>query len=423
MNLKIAAAVAVLSAAACTKKAPPDAEGAPSPSYAPETVEAAVPPAPVSLVAPRTTDGSIALSNLDSQIRARQAIVERRPDDVDAANTLVLFLLARGQYRGSVADYEHADALAVALVERHPESGDAHLTHAATLGTFHLFARVLDEAAAAEKAGAAGPEVGHARATALMGQGRFDEADATGVWRDTSHLDSSDLASAAVLAGERGLDAESDRLFDRARVEYRDVSPFPVAWADFQRGWLLERHGDRARARLYLAEAHAVLPLFPHAAVHLAGLETPDRARVLLEPLLGKSDDPEVDVAYADALRRLGRIEDAKPFVDRARARYDVLLKTHLEAFADHASAFYLGMGHDPARALELARANAENRGTEAAIDALMVAALAAGAREEACAAAARGALLRYATPAFRETVRTARVGCPDTSPSRSPSP
>jgi hypothetical protein len=62
--------------------------------------------------------------------------------------------------------------------------------------------------------------------------------------------------------------------------------------------------------------------------------------------------------------------------------------------------------------ALDLAKRNAGNRRTEAALDFLIVAGLAAGARDEACAAALPGATLRYATPAFRATVETTRRGC-----------
>src|SRR5262249_2210251 len=131
------------------------------------------------------------------------------------------------------------------------------------------------------------------------------------------------------LAGERGMAEESEKLFEAARAKYRDVSPFPIAWMDFQRGSVLERHGDRARAKLYFAEAHAILPGFAHPAVHLAGLESPSAALPILEPLVGKTDDPQVDAAYADALRRVGRADDAKAPVARAKARYEQLVKAH----------------------------------------------------------------------------------------------
>jgi tetratricopeptide (TPR) repeat protein len=371
------------------------------------------------LVTPSTTAPEIALSNLNVEIRSREAMLGRNAGDVDAAGQLVELLLARGQYDGRIADYERADALAASMVKSHPESGATHLSHAGTLATFHRFADALDEIGVAEREGAPHQAVLHSRATIYMAQGRFDEAEALGLWRDPSVLDASELATAAVLAGERGHDAESEKLFEKGRTAFPDVSPFPVAWVDFQRGSWLERRGDRARAKMYFAEAHAVLPTFAHAAAHLAGLETADDGRKLLEPLLGKSDDPEIEVAYADALRRSGpadAADAAKALVDAARVRYEDLVSKHPEAFADHAAQFYLGLGHDPARALTLARLNVDNRRTEPSIDLLIVAAQAAGARDEACVAATLGGTLKYASPSFRATVALVRAGCADGS-------
>jgi tetratricopeptide (TPR) repeat protein len=192
---------------------------------------------------------------------------------------------------------------------------------------------------------------------------------------------------------------------------------------DFQRGALLERQGDRAGAKTYFEEAHAILPGFAHPAVHLAGLETPEAALEILEPIVGKTDDPQVDAAYADALRRVGRAEDAKAPLARAQARYEELLQKHPLAFADHAAQFYMGLGHDPARALVLARQNAGNRPTEPALELWLTAALLTGARDEACAAATAGESLRYATAAFRATIATTRSTCGDAAAATRASP
>jgi tetratricopeptide (TPR) repeat protein len=261
--------------------------------------------------------------------------------------------------------------------------------------------------------------VNAARRTVLMARAQFDEAAAIDAGTDPGLLDPMGLATRAVLAAERGGVAESEALFERARAKYRDVSPFPLAWMDFQRGSLLERRGDRARARLYFEEAHAALPGYAHPAVHLAGLIEPAAGVTLLAPLVGQTDDPQVDAAYADVLRRVGRSQEAKAATERARAGYDVLVARHPEAFADHAAQFYLGLGHDPTRALVLARTNAENRATEPALDLWMTAALVAGQRGEACTAAARGAALRHASSTFQTLVETTRAGCSTTVAAR----
>lgn len=412
MTLETRAALLLVCAASCGRSAPPRAEEAPPLSLeSGGPVQAAV---ATVLLPPPTTNADIALSNLDVQIRSREASVARDPDDVQTAVQLVAMLLARGQYTGRIVDYEHADALATRCVDRHPTSGEAHLARASTLETFHLFEKALGEVDAAERLRAQAGDVKHARASTYMAQGRFDEADALGLWHETQGLDATELASAGVLAGERERDAESDALFEKARSAYRDVSPFPVAWVDFQRGSLLERKGEPARAKLYFAEAHQVLPTFAHACVHLAALETPGRARDLLEPLRGKSDDPEVDAAYADVLRRLGRMGEAQPIIARVASRYEELLGRHPEAFADHAANFYLGLGGNAARAVQLARLNAANRRTEAALDLWVVTALVAGLPDEACRATTVAASLPYKTAQFQTTLLAARGSCAD---------
>ena len=47
-----------------------------------------------------------------------------------------------------------------------------------------------------------------------------------------------------------------------------------------------------------------------------------------------------------------------------AAARYDELIASHPEAFADHAAEFWLAAGADPDKALRLAKMNLEVRNT-----------------------------------------------------------
>jgi tetratricopeptide (TPR) repeat protein len=430
------AALVVLSAAGCSKSPGTGAGKTESGASSGTTASAAsgVPPGTAGPAAsipspapsvvgkwPRTTSGEIAFGNLDATVRGAAAKAALHPEDAAASRQFVDLLLTRGQFRGWIADYERAAEVADAAVRAHPDSADAHLARASTLGTFHLFESSLQEVQAAADAKAPAPAVAHARATDLIAEGRFDEAQELGLWKDPAVLDSSALATAAVLAGERGQTDESEALFEKARAAFRDVTPFPVAWIAFQHGWLLERKGDRARAKEYFAQAHAALPAFAHAAVHLAAMDPPDEARAVLEPLLGHTDDPEVDAAYGDALRRLGRTDEAKTYVDRARVRYGELMAKHPEAFADHAAGFFLGIGQDPERAFEDASLNAAHRRTEAAFDLLITAALAAGKRDEACAAAAKAQSLAYATAAFRALVKTTRDGCAGAGSAKAP--
>ena len=76
------------------------------------------------------------------------------------------------------------------------------------------------------------------------------------------------------------------------------------------------------------------------------------------------SDDPDYSASLARILREAGRVQEAVEWCRKAAARYDELTARHPEAFADHAAEFWLNVGNDAARALELARLNFEVRDT-----------------------------------------------------------
>jgi hypothetical protein len=114
-----------------------------------------------------------------------------------------------------------------------------------------------------------------------------------------------------------------------------------------------------------------------------------DLARRLLEEAAGASDDPYAAGLLAKVLQLAGRHDDAEHWRERARSRYEDLLRTHPEAFAHHAAEFFLGAGADPARALALARRDLEIRQTPAAYALVLRAAQAAGDDAAVCAAAA----------------------------------
>jgi hypothetical protein len=56
----------------------------------------------------RTTDGAIAIGNLDAVVAGQEKRVAAAPGDATLRAGLVELLLTRGQYIGSIADYERA---------------------------------------------------------------------------------------------------------------------------------------------------------------------------------------------------------------------------------------------------------------------------------------------------------------------------
>ncbi len=87
-------------------------------------------------------------------------------------------------------------------------------------------------------------------------------------------------------------------------------------------------------------------------------------ALALIAPLVDASDDPEYRSTYAEILAARGEREVAACEAERAAAAYDRLLARRPEAYADHAAAFFMGIGNRPQRAVELALANWKLRDT-----------------------------------------------------------
>ena len=360
---------------------------------------------------PHTTSPKIAYNNLNIDIAGRQAAYAKTPTS-ESLTRLVESLSARSQFAGKISDLETIDQLTVAALKDHVSDPQVHLTRASALSAIHKFALALGELSNAEHLGAPPDKVKEARASIFQATGKYDDALKIRTDHDVSLDLPAAIVSHAELAGEMQNVDESEKLFADARAKYRDVSPFFVGWMDFQHASLLERRGERDEAKRVFAEAFQVLPSYTHAAVHLAALETPERALEILGPLVDTTDDPDVLAGMSDALRRTGKNDDAAAMRARAKARYDDLLKKYPEAFADHAASFYLGPQGDVKLALSLAKANEQNRKTEPAVELLMTAALANDAKDVTCFAVREGAALKYTSPAFRANFAPVAAKC-----------
>jgi tetratricopeptide (TPR) repeat protein len=187
-------------------------------------------------------------------------------------------------------------------------------------------------------------------------------ADATGTPED--------LVPLGALLADMGEFEAANSVYERAIRQYRDVSPFALAWVCFQLGVLWgemvpEPDGDRA-ADWYRC-AIAYLPPYALARIHLAEIRLDagrhDEAEKLLLPVVG-CGDPEVRWRLAEAMAAQGRVKEAGRHLEVAHRTFERLLTNHELAFADHAAAFYLGTGSDVSRACHLARLNLENRPT-----------------------------------------------------------
>ncbi len=395
---------AALLAGCREKEAPPASADAGGVSFSP-LARSSPAGSPLSQAELPTTDGAIAVGNLNGQINSvERAIAERDARKEPAGEFVakaVALLSMRGQFLGRLADYDRADALADRQVREAPKDARAYLLRAGIRSTLHRFADAEADLRTAEKLGLPAAALAAQRATIAQATGRLDEALALRKQIVAAQADIQTMGAEAALLGEVGDLDGAEKLFIEAQHHFSDVAAFPVAWLYLQEGLMWQRAGRLPRARELLEAAVARLPAYAPAASHLAGVldATGERARAvaLLRPIADASDDPEYAGQLADLLRSDGKTAEASALRARAAARYDELLARHPEAFADHAARFFLA-GGDAKRALALAEKNLAARKSPDAFSLAIEAALAAADPARACSAA-DGAL---AARAFR---------------------
>lgn len=328
------------------------------------TLDVALPPG-ADLV---TTDGAIAVANLQAQIDGLEALAAAGLLESERRVSLVELLILRGQLLGRIADYERATALAEQLVCDMPEDGLAWISQARTRATLHRFDAALADLDTAERCGVDGSALQNERAAIFQALGRYDDALALRRRAAERRPGFATLGALAGLQAERGWLCEAERLFGAARQRYQGISPIPLALLDFQRGLMWMHHGDLDTARVWFAAASARVPAYAGALGHLAEVDIAvgDRAAAIarLRRIVAASDDPEYAGLLAGVLHEVGQDGEASAWRARAVAGYDALLRRHPAAFVDHAAEFWLGEGRDTHTALQLARCNLELRQT-----------------------------------------------------------
>jgi tetratricopeptide (TPR) repeat protein len=413
LNIKCWAAALTLVFAGCHAKS---AAPARPPRGATSRVASGPGKTPRSMEEFPTTDASIAVDNLSGAIEDGERRLGKSVAKAQIEIGLVGRLLLRGQLLGRIADYDRAAALAEDVVRLQPADAQSYLARSATRARLHQFADARSDLDKAQSLALRGFALDEQRAALAEATG--DYAAALAYRKMVLELDpeTPNLVAMAVLLGETAHAEEAEALFIRAQDEYRDVSPFAVATIYFQEGLMWQRVGSLARARELLVAAHERLPQYCAVTSHLASVlaVTGEREQAIAQvrTLVEHSDDPEYAGQLAQLLQSSGKRDEAKAWVERARHGYEVLLARHPEAFADHAARFYLGVGHDPARAWALARLNGGNRKT---IDSYLLsieAALAARDLAGGCAAADGLARLRDAGPFARLAIANAYRAC-----------
>jgi tetratricopeptide (TPR) repeat protein len=366
---------------------------------------------------PRTTNGAIALRNFEAELAHAEQRLSEQPTDPQRLRAMVDLRMVRAQFLGVLADYDQALELADRRVQATPEDPQAYLQRANVRGRLHHFEEALADLTKAERRGLKGLAIDEPRAAILQATGQVAEALRLhrAAAEERPRLET--LAGLAGLMAEEGRFEEAEKLYAQARAAYRDVSPFPVAWLEFQEGLLWESAGNLERAGQSWAAAHARLPAYSAAATHLAEVEAAagrtEKAIALLRPVVERSDDPEYAAQLAGLLRGAGKEAEAQQLLARAKAGFEHWTARHPLAFADHAARFWLGLGADPRKALALAETNLASRRTAEALELYWEAVTAADAKAQGCKtvkgllASGEGLL-----PASAEKARTVLADC-----------
>jgi tetratricopeptide (TPR) repeat protein len=315
----------------------------------------------------RYTSGRIAVANLSASIDSLEL---RRVEHAsfETLDALSKLLFIRGDLLGRIVDHDRAEFVANEAIPLSPDAGSALYLRARLAERFHRFeeARTLADRAFAE--GHPRQDIDALKAALLQATGRYREAL---LLRETLANDDPGIHTFGALAS---LMAEMDEwvtaeTWYEAALDADDgVSPLPCAQLLFEWGVSAMRHGDLHRAEAIFAELDAILPAHVPGRGHRSEIALArgrlEVALALVTPLLEASDDPEYRVVYAEILAARGERETAMREAERVAAAYELLLARRPEAYADHAAAFFVGIGNRPQRALALASANRNLRDT-----------------------------------------------------------
>ncbi len=329
------------------------------------------------------TDGTIALLNLTAQIDALEPEVRLGCASVETRAGLAELITLHGLFAGCIADYVTAEEITEQLVHDAPTDARAFLARARTRGTFHRFDDAMADVDRAEQLSLDAELANGERAAIFQAFGRYEEALALRE-EAVGHRPSFENVAALVgLHAERGEIDAAERRYAESHSRYPGVSPFPLALLDFQLGRVWMDAGCLEDARSLFDAALRRVPAYAPAQGHLAEVEAElgeiDSAVARLYSLALSSDDPDYAAQLARILGDEGRDVEAEYWCRLAAARYDELVASRPEAFADHAAEFWLAAGGDLDKALMLAKFNMEVRNTPRARGLLAQAVAASG--------------------------------------------
>ena len=314
----------------------------------------------------RYTSGRIAVANLSALIDSLELRrIERATFENLVALSKLLFL--RGDLLGRIADHDRAEVVANEAIALSPETASALYIRARLAERFHRFEEANALLDRAFVAGYPTQKIDIEKAALFQATGKYREALALRERLAEEDPGIHSIGALASLLAEMDQSAAAEACYAAALDADNGISPILCGQLLFEWGVSAMRRDDLDRAEAIFAELDAILPAHVPGRGHRAEVALArghlDIAAELVRPLLAISDDPEYRAIYADILAARG---DSKAACEaqRAAAAYELLLARRPEAYADHAAAFFMGVGNRPQLALELASANLKLRDT-----------------------------------------------------------
>jgi tetratricopeptide (TPR) repeat protein len=314
----------------------------------------------------RYTSGRIAVANLSTVIESFEL---RRMEGATFEPLIALSdcLFLRGDVLGRLVDHDRAELVATEAIALSPSTADAFYIRARLAQRFHRFEEahaLLDRALAA---GYSRERIDAEKAALFHATGRYSQALV--LRQKLADVDPGihTLGALASLLAEMDQWVAAETHYAAALAADNGVSPFPCGQLLFEWGVSAMRRGDLDRAEAMFSELDAALPAHVPGRGHRAEVALArgqlDLAAALITPLLAISDDPEYRAISAEVLAARADSKAARE-AERAADEYERLLTRRPEAYADHAAAFFMGVGNRPQRAVDLATANWKLRDT-----------------------------------------------------------
>jgi len=358
------------------------------------------------------TNSKIAINNLESQVSSAKELLLKFPNRFALRVSLFNLLKLRIKFLGTFNDFEYLES----ITNYFPKTADEYMLKAQYFTLIHDFKQaktLLNEALKLEP-----KNKDIERKLFVIDLATNKNLENLKLFNSFLLNSKSTPSNSMLLASietEFGNFKKADQYYQDAINKYNDSSPFLLAYILFNRGLMWsEKVGNKSLGKKYYLEAVQYLPEYVVAQVHLAEFDLNEgNTKIAISRLsnLLFFDDPEIDSTLAELYTFLEEKEKVKQYVSSALKKYNLLLSRYPLAFVDHGSEFFMGLGSDPKRAMELAQFNLNNRQNERSYIVAIHAAINLGDNEKLCMIVSSALEIKPVLPVLLDIIKDSN--CP----------